>query len=192
MIASPFAYLLHPLAHHARENAIYLEFTELASVPNHPAFTSVPQASSLPKTSQFLQSRPARVLWKRGDMRAGCAKLALRLDIEWPDWAVRSHLELLSYSGLIKFLLSSSRAQTYLASYSATSSRSSIIGLRISPQILGTTHWASDLKSTCSSKRRHGTTASGGVIGALSFLHGAKAIQRAKLGCTQAIHARQG
>ncbi|KAG9121876.1 hypothetical protein FRC07_001977 [Ceratobasidium sp. 392] len=68
--------------------AIFKEFVELASVPNHPALATIPPPGALRNTFHFLQSRPMRILWKRGDMKTGCAKLALRLDTEWPEWAL--------------------------------------------------------------------------------------------------------
>ncbi|KAG8684903.1 hypothetical protein FRC09_015074 [Ceratobasidium sp. 395] len=71
-----------------RRITIFQEFIQLASASNHPAFAAVPPPEALRKTFHFLQTRSMRILWKRGDMRAGCAKLALRLDTEWPEWAL--------------------------------------------------------------------------------------------------------
>ncbi|KAG8740763.1 hypothetical protein FRC10_003921 [Ceratobasidium sp. 414] len=88
MIAPPFAALFKPLLRENTNHAIFHEFMELASIPNHPALAAVPPPEALRKTFQFLQSRPMRLLWKRGDMKAGCARLALRLDVEWPEWAL--------------------------------------------------------------------------------------------------------
>ncbi|KAG8699211.1 hypothetical protein FRC09_006753 [Ceratobasidium sp. 395] len=71
-----------------RHVAIFQEFVGFASVSKHSALASTPPSAALRNTFQFLQSRSMRILWKRGDIKAGCAKLALRLDTEWPEWAL--------------------------------------------------------------------------------------------------------
>ncbi|QRV77991.1 hypothetical protein RhiJN_06006 [Ceratobasidium sp. AG-Ba] len=113
MIAPPFAALLAPLGAmpyrpittapskppappkytktknpHPRNEFIFSEYMSLASTANHSAFAAVPNPEMLRKTHAFLQSRPMRIHWKRGEMKTGCAKLALRLDMEWPEWAM--------------------------------------------------------------------------------------------------------
>ncbi|KAG8721300.1 hypothetical protein FRC09_008103 [Ceratobasidium sp. 395] len=71
-----------------RHTAIFQEFVGFASVSKHSALASIPAPAALRNTFHFLQSRSMRILWKRGDIKAGCAKLALRLDTEWPEWAL--------------------------------------------------------------------------------------------------------
>jgi hypothetical protein len=67
---------------------LFARFSELSSVPNHPALTHVPPMTSFPQTQWFLLADESRKIWEKGDMVRGVEMLALKLDREWPDWAV--------------------------------------------------------------------------------------------------------
>lgn len=72
-----------------RKQQIFLECKEFASVPNHPAFASIPKPWQFPNTQRFLTDHNnIHALWDRSDIRKGVKELALQLDAEWPEWAV--------------------------------------------------------------------------------------------------------
>ncbi|KAH7339003.1 hypothetical protein B0J17DRAFT_628357 [Rhizoctonia solani] len=71
-----------------RKQQIFVECKKFASVPNHPAFASIPKPWQFPNTQRFLTNHNnIYVLWDKTDIRKGVKELALQLDTEWPEWA---------------------------------------------------------------------------------------------------------
>ncbi|KAB5592561.1 hypothetical protein CTheo_4028 [Ceratobasidium theobromae] len=73
----------------ATEN-LSAQFSELTSVPNHPALAHIPPPSSFPQTRWFLNAANTRQAWIEGDLTGGVEWLALKLDKDWPEWAANT------------------------------------------------------------------------------------------------------
>jgi hypothetical protein len=114
-MTSPLKFIATSMETRRRNKAIFQEYAELASIRNHFAFAAVPHTSKFPKTTQFLEIPNVKDLWSQGNMQAGVAELALRLDLEWPDWAVSRSI-IFGSKFPNKYLLSS-LAQTYSVLY---------------------------------------------------------------------------
>lgn len=72
------------------------QFTQLASVPNHPYLSHVPPLPEFASTHWFLLCDGTRKIWEEGNLVGGVEWLALKLDREWPEWAVSASTLLLS------------------------------------------------------------------------------------------------
>ncbi|KAG8694517.1 hypothetical protein FRC09_009799 [Ceratobasidium sp. 395] len=67
----------------------FAHFTELCNIQNHPSFSHVP--SALPTAKWFLHTSIAHRVWDGGNLTGGVQLLALKLDRDWPEWAVSKH-----------------------------------------------------------------------------------------------------
>lgn len=89
-MTSPLALFATSKESRRRNQAIYLEYAELGAVENHPAMTARPPAWKFDRTDEFLTNLKNRGLWESADIEPAVEQVALRLDQDWPDWAVRS------------------------------------------------------------------------------------------------------
>lgn len=87
MVSAP-AVLSRPNQAQWKSENLFAHFNELSSVRDHPALAHIPPASAFPKTNWFLIADGTRTIWDSGNLASGVQMFALKLDREWPEWAV--------------------------------------------------------------------------------------------------------
>lgn len=76
---------------------LFSYFAELCNVRNHPDLAHIPPMSAFPKTYWYLLADGTRTIWDSGNLSSGVEMLALKLDREWPEWAVGAPMYPSSY-----------------------------------------------------------------------------------------------